>query len=62
MITALELDRAVAWHEAIELIASGEVDASAYRMRDFSIDEGPDALLIAANLVDGFIKGGVVFP
>ena len=34
---------------------------AAYRMRRFTIDEVPEALQIAMNPVDGFIKGGVMF-
>lgn len=46
---------------ALDWIASGEVDTSAYRMRAFTVDETPAALAVAANPIDGFIKGGVVF-
>lgn len=51
----------LSFRKAIELISSGEVDAAAYRMRSFTIDEVPEALQIAMNPADGFIKGGVVF-
>jgi L-iditol 2-dehydrogenase len=50
------------FRRAVELIAAGEVDTEAYRMRTFSIDEVPEALRVAAEPADGFIKGGVVFP
>ena len=51
----------LSFRKAIELITSGEVDVAAYRMRRFTIDEVPEALQIAMNPVDGFIKGGVMF-
>jgi threonine dehydrogenase-like Zn-dependent dehydrogenase len=50
------------FRRAVELIAAGEVDTAAYRMRTYTVDEVPEALEAAAEPRDGFIKGGVLFP
>lgn len=49
------------FRQALDWIASGVVDTSAYRMREFPIEDTPAALRSAADPSDGFIKGGVVF-
>jgi L-iditol 2-dehydrogenase len=49
------------FRQALDWIVSGEVDTSAYRMREFTIEDTPRALASAADPSDGFIKGGVVF-
>lgn len=49
------------FRQALDWIATGIVDPGAYRFRGFDIEELPQALQIAADATDGFIKGGVVF-
>jgi len=49
------------FRQALEWISTGVVDASVYRFREFRLDELPQALRLAADGAEGYIKGGVVF-